>query len=732
MGRREEMVGRAKELMTDLGHIRNIGIVAHIDHGKTTMSDNLIAGAGMMSKELAGKQLVLDFHEDEQARGITIDAANISIVYDYKDEHHLINIIDTPGHVDFSGDVTRAMRAVDGVVVVICAVEGCMPQTETVIRQALKEKAKPTIFINKVDRLINELQVSPEEMQNRFARIISKANKMIEKYAPEEHKKDWQVKPENGAVAFGSAYHNWAISVPYMKRSGVSFKEIYDHCTGETQKELADKSPLHEVILEMVIAHLPNPESAQVYRVPQIWKGDLESSVGKAMVKCDREGKLAMMVTDVTIDPHAGPVATARVFSGTVTKGQQVNLVNASRNAAIQQVGIYMGAERINVEKVPAGNIVALTGLRDAFAGETVSSESMESFEEMKHFSEAVITKSIEAKNTSDLPKLIEILRQVAKEDPTIKIEINEETGEHLISGMGELHLEVIEDRIRKNKNLDVVTSKPIVVYRETASNVSQQMEGKSPNRHNRFYIIVEPMEEKTYEAITNSELHETLLKKQPKEFTQRLRDLGYDKTESKSTWDIYNNNLFLDMTKGVQYLNETKELLVQGFREAMDNGPLAGEKCTKMKVKLMDATLHEDAVHRGPAQVLPAIKRPIYAAMLQATAILLEPKQKVFINVPQELMGAVSKDLQGRRGKLENMEQEGDNINIVGNVPIVEMFGFSGDIRSATQGKALWSTEYIGYEKLPNELQRKIILSIRERKGLKPEIPQAKDFMEQ
>src|SRR4030042_3340485 len=221
MGKKEENIKKATGLMDKLNCIRNIDIAAHIDHGKTTFSDNLLAGCGMMSEELAGKQLVLDYDEQEQARGITINAASASMVHNFRGKEYLINLIDTPGHVDFGGDVTRAMRAVDGCIVLVCAVEGAMPQTETVLRQALREKVKPVLFINKVDRLINELRVTPEEMQQRFIKIIAKFNELVERVAPEELQGKWTVKVEDGTVAFGSAFHNWAISYSYMKKNGL-------------------------------------------------------------------------------------------------------------------------------------------------------------------------------------------------------------------------------------------------------------------------------------------------------------------------------------------------------------------------------------------------------------------------------------------------------------------------------------------------------------------------------
>ena len=249
-------------------HIRNIGIAAHIDHGKTTLSDNLLAGAGMISEELAGDQRFLDFDEQEQARGITIDAANVSMVHEYKGDEYLINLIDTPGHVDFGGDVTRAMRAVDGAVVVVCAVEGVMPQTETVLRQALREKVKPVLFINKVDRLINEVKLGPEELAKKFMDIILEVNKLIRNMVSKEEKDAWQVDVNDGSVAFGSAYHNWAINIPTMQETGINFKDIIDYCNDDNQKELAQKVPLSDVLLGMVVDHLPSPKVAQEYRCP--------------------------------------------------------------------------------------------------------------------------------------------------------------------------------------------------------------------------------------------------------------------------------------------------------------------------------------------------------------------------------------------------------------------------------------------------------------------------------
>ena len=716
------MIAKIKELMYQPTNIRNIGICAHIDHGKTTLSDNLLAGAGMISEELAGDQRFLDFDEQEQARGITIDAANVSMVHEYHDDEYLINLIDTPGHVDFGGDVTRAMRAVDGAVVVVCAVEGIMPQTETVLRQALREKVKPVLFINKVDRLINEVKLGPEELANKFIGIINEANKLISKMAPKDKKDEWLVKVDDGSVAFGSAYHNWAINIPMMQETGINFKDIIDYCNDENQKELAKKVPLADVLLGMVVEHLPSPEVSQQYRCPNIWDGDIESEAGQTMVNTSPDGPLAVMVTNVSVDKHAGEVATGRVYGGTVEQGTEVFLVGGQARSRVQQVGVFFGPERVPTEKVPAGNIVYITGAKGATAGETICSpeNKIVEFEGIEHISEPVVTVAVEAKNTKDLPKLIEVLRQTAKEDPTIHVNINEETGEHLVSGMGELHLEVIGVRIN-NKGVDINTSEPIVVYRETvAGKTANPVEGKSPNKHNRLYLEVAPLEDSIFQALQNGDIKEGKIK--DKEEAQKFIEHGLDKEEARRVWDVYNKSLFINMTRGIQYLDEIKELVIEGFESALEEGPVANEIAMGMKFTLVDAKLHEDAVHRGPAQILPAIRNAIKGGMMMADPTLLEPVQKVFINTPTDYMGSVTKEILNRRGQIVDMPTEGDMVNVEAKVPVAEMFGFAGEIRSATQGRCLWSTENSGFERLPRELQNQIIRQIRERKGLSPE----------
>jgi elongation factor 2 len=720
---RSELAKAIPDMMHNLDRIRNIGIVAHIHHGKTTLSDNLLAAAGMISNELAGKQLYLNFDEQEQARLLTINNADVTIVHEFEKEQYLINLIDTPGHVDFGGDVTRAMRAVDGAVVVVCAVEGVMAQTETVLRQALREKVKPVLFINKVDRAIKELKLTSDSMQRRFTTIITEVNELIRKMAPEEFVDQWSVDPRDGSVAFGSGYENWAISVPYMQKTGVKFPDIFDFVSTGRSKEIAQRARINDVVFDMVVRHLPSPAIAQKYRIPNIWKGDSGSAIGQAMVATDASGPTSFMVTDITMDQNAGEIATGRLFSGRLTKGMELSIAGSKSKNRVQHVSLFMGPERLMVEEVTAGNIAAVIGLTDAFAGTTMSTvPDMTPFEEIRHVSEPVVTVAIEPKHMGDLPKLIEVMRKVGKEDASLKVEINPETGEHLLSGMGELHLEITQFRIVNDYKVEIEASKPIVVYRETVRIPGGPFEGKSPNKHNKFYFEVEALPTPVVQAIKDGEIPQGKSFKDLKTLVTKMHELGLDREEGRGLIAVEGTNMLVDVTKGIQYLNETMDLIVDAFKEAMNRGPLANEKVFGLKVRLVDAKLHEDSIHRGPAQTIPAARSGMYGAMCLGNRALLEPFQKVTVNVPQEVLSGATREMQRRRGEILDMTNVGDLQTIVAKVPVAEMFGFASDIRSATAGKVLWATETLGFEPIPTELQTKVVAEIRQRRGLKPE----------
>jgi len=722
----ERMVDRVTRITQNPKFIRNICTSAHIHHGKTAFTDNLLAAAGQMASKYAGdleQGMQTWLHADEQERLMTVDAANVSMIHTFHGNEFLINLIDTPGHVDFGGNVTRAMRAVDGTVVLICAVEGVMPQTETVVRQALRERVKPVLFINKMDRLVKELKLSPEKIAERVMALMKQFNEMIERIAEPEYKEKWKVQVQDGSVAFGSARENWALSFPFMQKKNIKFGDIlriYEMEEEERRKWVWENAPLHEVILDMIITHHPNPLDAQKYRIPKIWHGDYDSEFGKDLINCNPNGKLGFVITRIVIDPKSGKdISAGRLFSGTFKAGMEVYLNNSKQRQRVQNVYIYNGVKPEIIESLPAGNVLAISGVLGN-AGETVTLEPEQAFEELKHIFEPVITKAIQPKNSGDLPKLIEVLRKVSREDPSIHIQINEETGENLISGMGELHLEIIENRIITEKSVEVKTSPPIVVYREAITKKSAEVEGKSPNKHNKLYFIVEPLDPQIVKGINESRIPTGRFRKKDDQLISFLRDeCGWDTKTATQVKEVFGSNIFLDQTRGQVHIGEIIELVLDMFENVMKQGPLAKEPCNGVKVSLMDCTLHEDAIHRGPAQMYPAVREGIRGAMMQAGPMLFEPLQVTRIEAPHEYMGEVSKLVTSKRGQLQDMQQEGDQTIIIAKLPVAEMIGWSSDLRSATCGRGTSSLVDQSFEKLPYELQDKVRNAIVQRKGL-------------
>lgn len=726
MAAEETKIEKMKRLAGSVENIRNIATSAHIHHGKTAFTDNLLAAAGMMSAKAAGsleEGMETWQHKDEQERLMTVDSANVSMVHDFQGKEFLINLIDTPGHIDFGGNVTRAMRAIDGTVVLVCASEGIMPQTETVLKQALRERVKPVLFINKVDRLIKEMQYTSEQIQQRFVKIINEFNTLIENIAETEFKQKWKVSITEGSVAFGSARDNWALSVPYMQKKGATFKTILQISEIEDEEErrkfILEKAPLHEVILDMAIKHLPNPMEAQKYRIPKIWRGDPESQFGQDLINCNAKGKTGFIITRILIDPKSGrEISAGRLYSGTLKDGMTVYLNGAKQSQRVQQVMMYFGIKTEMMGEIPAGNVLAISGIAGS-AGETITDEPEHPFEELKHIFEPVITKAIEPVKPQDLSKLVEVLRKVGKEDPSIKIEINQETGENLMSGMGELHLEIIEGRIREEKGVQIKTSPPVIVYRETVSKKSPEMEGKSPNKHNKLYFIVEPLEPHIRELIKNGELSEGRIKKKDLAMRDTLVEVGWDNDTALSIKSIYKGNMFLDQTKGNVQLSETIELVIDGFEQVMDGGPLSREPCFGVKVILSDAGLHEDAIHRGPAQIYPAVREGIKLAMMNAGPVLFEPVQTHLVEGPIEYTGEMTKLIMNKRGQILDLQQEGHLQIIKAKIPVGEMLGWSSELRSATGGRGTSSLSDQVFERLPAELQPKVRAQIIQRKGL-------------
>ena len=711
-------------------NIRNFGVIAHVDHGKTTMSDNLLGYAGIISPQAAGRALALDSMKLEQDRQMTIVQANVTLLFEKGDKEYVVNMIDTPGHIDFTGRVTRSLRAIDGAVVVSDSVEGIMTQTETVTRQALEERVRPVLYINKIDRLIKELRLTPDKMQEWLANIVSTFNGLIDTYAEPEYKEKWKVSIQDGSVSFGSAKDRWGFNIDVMKEKGISFKDIYAaYQDGANVDDLAKKAPLAEAVLGMVVKHHPPPHVAQKYRIPKIWKGDLESDIGKAILNCDDNGPAVMMIVNMAMDPAAGPVAIGRLFSGTLKDGMPVHLIDTKREGKIQSVNFFMGNQREMVGELGAGNIPALLGLIEARAGQTLSTvKDVAIFEGIKYVSEPVVQIAVEAKYPKDLPKLVEALRRITIEDPNLVVKINEESGETVIAGMGVLHLEIATSLIA-DAGVQIVTSQPLINYRETIQNESEVVMSKSPNRHNKIFMKVEPLEPEIAEMIRAGQLSEM---KDKKEMENLLKSKGWDTDTAKRVMRFDSRgNIMINGTKGVQFIQESSDSILSGFEEVMKEGPLAKEQVRNCKFTFTHFVPHEDTAHRGLSQLSPASRRACMAAMLKANPILLEPMLGIEVRVPQDMIGNVATVLSGKRGKVLDMQQKGVTSIITGEIPASETFDISEVMRGQTAGKAMWNTHFKAWTPMPKSIQANLIADTRKRKGLSPEPPTADEFID-
>lgn len=701
---RFRQVTQIVELMGKKEAIRNMGIIAHIDHGKTTLADSLLAGTGLLSSAMAGTARVLDYLEEEQKRKITIKTANISLLYKTAAVPYIINLVDTPGHVDFTGKVTRALRAIDGAVVVVDAVEEIMAQTEILTREALEERVRPVLFINKIDRLITELQLNAEQIQKKLDNLISRFNDLIEVYGEAPYKDQWKISPTAGNVAFGAALHGWGFTLDIAKQKNVKFQDIIDAYQNRDQTKLQKLLPVHKAIFEMAIKCMPDPRVAQSYRVEKIWGGYVDSVVGQSLEKCSDDGPTVVCVTNVQATQDGGCIAAGRVFSGKVKKGDRLHLVDAVSEAEVTAVSVDMGSFREEVSDVSAGNLASITLPVMLKAGETLvdyaHKASMAPFESITYVSEPVVTIAVEPKNPKDIPTLLTALEKLATEDPNLKATADKQTGEYLLSGMGELHLEIATNQLKREFGLEVEASAPRVVYMESVTKQGLVANAKSPNRQSSFTMQVEPM----LEEHSNK---------------NNVRVLSLDE----------HRNVLVDCNgKTKQVFTEVLEAIISGFEYACRAGPLCGEPARHVRVNLIDLKLNATD---APVEIMRGVGKAIFGSFLTAQPVLLEPVYSITISVSSELSGECSRILTTRRGKVKGFEQKGLLTAIKGFIPVAETFGFSKELRSATSGRAIWQSIFDHWERMPEKLAVETISELRRRKGLPADVPKPEKFLE-
>jgi len=820
--------------MDQTHNIRSMSVIAHVDHGKSTLTDSLICKAGIISAKAAGDARFTDTRADEQERGVTIKSTGVSLYFEYDSEDgkgltpHLINLIDSPGHVDFSSEVTAALRITDGAMVVVDCIEGCAVQTETVLRQSLAERVKPCLFVNKVDRCILELQMEPEDMYSRFRRSIEDVNVIIATYN-DALMGDVQVDPSLGTVAFGSGLHGWGFNVErfariYAAKMGVDKDKMMKRLWGDSffnakkktwtniatpegateplqrafcqfimtpinqlmcaimqddkakyekmmgtlgivlkgdEKALLGKPLMKramqiwinaaETLLSMIVLRLPSPVVAQKYRVENLYEGPMDDEGASAIRACDPKGGLMMYVSKMVPTSDKGRFyAFGRVFSGTIATGQRVRIQGPHYKPGskedlniknVQRTVLMMGRAVEQIQDVPCGNTVALVGI-DQFilkSGTLTTIESAHNITAMKYSVSPVVKVAVKPKDGKDLPKLVEGLKKLSKSDPLVVCS-TEESGEHIIAGCGELHVEIcLKDLRDEYAQCDFTMSDPVVSYRETVcTNSSQTCLAKSPNKHNRIYLVAEPIDEDLSKAIEEGPAGP---KADPKERAKLYREkFDWDENAARKIWgwgpDTEGANLVVDQTQAVQYMNEIKEHVNSAFQWTTKEGPLCEENMRGIRFNIMDVTLHADSIHRGAGQIMPPTRRCCFAAELTAQPTLQEPMFLVEITCPQDAMSGVYNCMQPRRGQVfEENPREGTPLTQVkAYLPVAESFGFVAALRQQTSGQAFPQCVFDHWENMPGNAMdagkiQDLVLTCRKRKNLKIEMPKLVDY---
>merc|ERR1711966_129785 len=776
---------------------------------------------------MGGDKRSTDTRQDEQDRCITIKSTGVSLLFEMKEEMKdkipkesdpnrgfYINLVDSPGHVDFSSEVTAALRITDGALVVVDSVSGVSVQTETVLRQSLQERVKPVLMVNKLDRVILELQAQLEDTYQNFIKILENVNVIIATYM-DEICGDLQVFPDKGTVAFGSGLQSWGFTLTHFaKLYAEKFKatpeklmkklwgdHFFNNKTGKWSKTMEEGThrgfnkfvlepifrmfklimegatekytklinmvgvkltndekqltgkPLvktvmrkwlsaSDALLEMIVIHLPSPRMAQKYRVDTLYEGPADDAAANAIRECNKDGPLMLYISKMIPTPdNARFIAFGRVFAGTIRTGMKARIMGPNYIPGkkedlflknIQRTLIMMAGRTEAVDDIPCGNTVGLVGVDQYIlkTGTITNIEDAHNIRVMKYSVSPVVQVSVAPKNPSDLPKLVEGLKRLSKSDPIVKC-FSSESGEHIVAGAGELHLEICLKDLEEDfmKGTPIVKGDPVVSFRETVNSESDRMcLSKSPNKHNRLYMKAQPMGEELCLAIDKGEVKST------DDMKLRARKLAdeyeWDVNHARKIWcfgpDTSGPNIFCDATVAVQYLSEIKDHVVSAFQWATKEGALADEPMRGIRYNLYDVTMHADAIHRGAGQIMPTARRCMYACMLTAKPVLMEPVFLVNITAPEGALGGIYSCLNKKRGHVFAEDQRpGTPIyNLNAYLPVLESFGFVADLRAATSGQAFPQCVFDHWECMagdalePSDKLGALVQSIRKRKN--------------
>lgn len=815
--------------------IRNIAVIAHVDHGKTTLTDALLARAGVISLSQAGDKRGTDTRKDEQLKGITIKSTAVTLYYELtapgasEGRPLLVNLIDSPGHVDFSSEVTAALRVADGALVVVDCIEGVCVQTETVLRQALMERIKPVLMINKLDRGVFEKQLGAEELYQSLMRIVENVNVILATYGGDETVMgDLTLDPAKGNIAFGCGLHGWGFNLRqfaamYAEKFKVKEEKFMQKLWGgnfynsETRKwstspgegyergfnkfvidplmkvlraskegdkdtifKLSEKLNIHldsddrekegkefmrtvmkkwlpaaDSMIDMIERHLPSPDVAQKYRTEILYEGPLDDPAAIAMAKCDPEGPLMVYISKMVPSADKGRfIAMGRVFSGTVSSGMKVRIMGPEYKPgnkmetdlhikSIQGTKVMVCGAAVSIDDVPCGNIVGLGGV-DKFlqkTGTITTYEHAHNLKVMKFSVSPVVRVAVDVVNPAHLTKLIEGLKKLSKTDPMVQCTTDE--GQHIVAGAGELHLEIcLNDLEQEYAGVPLKKSDPVVSYQETVSAASDRVcLAKSNNKHCRLYMTAEPLPSGLAEEMEEGKVTVTQDVKERGRYL--VENFNFEAGDTKKIWCFGPNgsgpNMLIDTSKSVQYLQEIRDTVVAGFQWASQEGPLCEESLRGVRFNLQDALIHPDRSHRGGAQIIPTTRRCMLASVLTAKPRVMEPVYLVEIQCPDECKGSVFNLLSRKRGEvIEEVYHEGTPMcTMKAYMPVNESFGFNGDLRGETGGKAFPQAIFSHWQLLPGDpldtssKAGSVVKDIRERKGLATTIPALENYLD-
>ena len=674
-----------------LEKIRNIGIIAHIDAGKTTTTERILFYTGKSHKigDIDEGNTQMDWMAQEKERGITIQSAATTCFW----KDHRINIIDTPGHVDFTAEVERSLRVLDGGVIVLDGSQGVEPQSETVFRQAQKYDVPLLFFVNKLDKVGGDFFMSvdsvaekltkkgiavqiPIGIENGFEAVIdliemkaykfegSGGEKVEEFDIPQDYLED--AKKYRSILVERVAESDDSLIEKYLNGGELTVEEIKKAIRKMTVK--AELYPIFcgaslsnkgvQKVLDGVVEYLPSPKDT-----PDI-KGINSDTGEEVFLSSDIDGPLAVLAFKIQTDPYVGRLTYIRVYSGKITAGSYVYNSTTGKKERLGRVLLMHANHREEIKEVLAGEIAAGVGL-EATTGDTLCNEEHKILLDKISFAEPVIGIVIEPKTKADRDKMSQVIKKFLEEDPTLQIKTNIETGQTLLYGMGELHLDIIVDRMRREFNLEINTGKPQVAYRETIRKVVEQ-EGKyirqsgGRGQYGHVYLKVEPLE----------------------------RGEGLK---------------FVDKIVGGSIPREYIPAVEKGIKEAAESGVIAGYPLVDFQVTLFDGSFHE--VDSSEMAFKMAAIEAMRAAQTAADTFLLEPIMKVEVITPEEFMGDVIGNLSSKRGKIESTEQKGNARIILGKVPLAEMFGYATELRGMTQGRASFVMEPSHYEEVPSNI---------------------------